>query len=158
MTSRILHPASAECCLSPGHWTTWGRLGAIGGALLLTGLLLTGLIIGLIIGLGMALWAAEGRDVRDTLIAIGASPRTLASLAAQKTWILAGVGTFLAVPLGYGTLYAVLRSRDDETTFPWLFAVAAVVALRAVIATITWLGSTLSQCMRRGRSTSAIQD
>jgi putative ABC transport system permease protein len=139
----------ARCCPGGGEWTTWARLAAIGGALLLTGL---------IVGLGMALWAAEGRDERATLVAVGASPRTLAALAASKAWILAVVGTLLAVPLGYGTLYAVNRAVDNVTVFPWLFAAAAVVALPLVIAAVTWLGSTLGQRARPVRSSRASLD
>jgi putative ABC transport system permease protein len=130
-------------------WALWVRLGTLGGSLLLTAL---------IIALGMALWAAEGRDERDTLVAIGAGPSTLAAIVALKAWILACVGAVVAVPLGFGTLWLAMHAAHRPTTFPWMFVGAFVVLLPIVIGVATWLGSAFGQRMRPVHASTALTD
>jgi hypothetical protein len=138
-----------QCCDSQWEWLTWMRLGTIGGALLL---------IALIVGLGMALWAAEGRDERDTLVAIGAGPSTLAAIAGLKAWLLAFVGALVAVPLGFGTLRLAVRAAHQPATFPWVFAGALIVVLPLVIGAVTLLGSRIAQHARPVRASTALAD
>jgi hypothetical protein len=118
----------------------WIRLGAIAATLVLMALIVT---------LGMALWAAEGRDERDTLIAVGASPSVLARMAATKAWLLAFVGSVLAVPLGFGTLRLAVGAADQHTTFPWAFAAAATIVLPVAIGAGAWTASAIGQRVHR---------
>ena len=64
-------------------YSTLTRLIILGGMLLLTMI---------VVGVGMALWAAEGKDERDALVSIGASPSVLARVVGLKAWLLAFVG------------------------------------------------------------------
>jgi precorrin isomerase len=127
----------------------WIRLGAIGGTLLLMALIVT---------LGMALWAAEGRDERDTLVAIGASPSALARIAGTKAWLLAFVGAALAVPLGFGTVRLAVGAADQQTTFPWVFAISAIVGLPLVIGVGAWAASAIGQRVHRVTASSSRAD
>lgn len=96
------------------------------------------LLVLLVVGLGLALEAAEGRDDRDTLVAIGASPSTLASLVAWKAGLIALVGGVLAIPLGYGTLWLCVQAARRETTFPWVIAGGVALVVPIVVAALAW--------------------
>ncbi len=41
-----------------------------------------------VVAIGLSLAAAESRDERDVLLAVGASPMTLRRVAATKAWVL----------------------------------------------------------------------
>ena len=99
----------------------------------------------------MALWAAEGRDERDALVALGAPPAVLARTAALRAWLLATVGAVLGVPFGWWIIRVATSAVDASTPFPWLIAGGVLVAIPAVVAAATWLGSGLGQRIRRGR-------
>ena len=139
----------AECQCGSIDWTTWVRLGTLGGTLLLMTLIIT---------LGMALWAAEGRDERDTLVAIGASPSVLARIAGTKAWALAVVGMLAAVPLGFGTLRLAVAAAHQPATFPWVFVIVAIVGLPLVIGAGAWASSAIGQRARRVTASSAAVD
>lgn len=111
-------------------WTGVGRWATINVALLL---------VLLVVGLGLALESAEGRDDLDTLVALGASPSTLARVAAWKAGLLAGVGGVLSVPLGYGALWLCIHAARRETTFPWIVAVGVAVVVPIVVAAIAFV-------------------
>lgn len=131
---------NTDCQCGSIDWITWVRLGTLGGTLLLMTLIIT---------LGMALWAAEGRDERDTLVAIGASPSVLARIAGTKAWALAVVGMLAAVPLGFGTLRLAVAAAHQPATFPWVFVVVAIVGLPLVIGAGAWASSAIGQRARR---------
>ncbi len=139
----------ADCQCGSVDWSTWVRLGTLGGTLLL---------MTLIISLGMALWAAEGRDERDTLVAIGASPAALARIAGTKAWSLAFVGMLAAVPLGFGTLRLAVAAAHQPATFPWVFVVVAIIGLPLVIGAGAWASSAIGQRARRVTASSAAVD
>ncbi len=101
-----------------------------------------------VVGLGLALEAAEGRDDRDTLVALGASPSTLAALVAWKAGLIAGVGGLLAVPLGYGTLWLCVAAARRQTTFPWIVAIGVAVVVPVVVAALAWFASRIAQQRR----------
>jgi putative ABC transport system permease protein len=138
-----------DCQCGIIDWTTWVRFGTLGGTLLLMTLIIT---------LGMALWAAEGRDERDTLVAIGASPAVLARIAGTKAWALAFVGMSAAVPLGFGTLRLAVAAARQPATFPWVFVVVAIVGLPLVIGAGAWASSAIGQRARRVTASSAAVD
>lgn len=80
----------------------------------------------LIVAIGLSLMAAEGKDERDVLVAIGASPRVLASIAALRAWLLTACGIALAVPIGIIPIKFVFDASArgdtgyDGIEIPWL--------------------------------------
>ena len=90
-------------------YSTLTRLIILGGMLLLTVI---------VVGVGMALWAAEGKDERDALVSIGASPSVLARVVGIKAWLLAFVGGVIAVPLGFGTLRLAVAAAGEQNDVP----------------------------------------
>jgi hypothetical protein len=106
------------------------------------------LLVALIVGTGLALWAAEGKAERDQLVAIGAPPRSLAGMAGIRAWVLATTGGVMAVPLGTVTLWVVLHAADTSSPFPTLTAVMVAVVLPLVVAVVSYLGSALAQHWR----------
>ncbi|MCU1359859.1 MAG: hypothetical protein JWN99_1148 [Ilumatobacteraceae bacterium] len=115
------------------------RLVILGGMLLLTTI---------VVGVGMALWAAEGKDERDALVSIGAPPSVLAAVVGMKAWILAMVGGLIAVPLGFGTLRWTVAAAGQHTRFPWLVAGGVVVLVPLVIGVGATVGSAVAQRVR----------
>jgi len=112
----------------------------------------------LVVGLGMALWAAEGREERDALVSLGAPPSTLASVAALKAWTLATAGGIVAVPLGFGTLRLCIAAADRHTQFPWLISAVVLFVVPALISVITWVGSGVAQRVRPVRMSNLAAD
>ena len=106
----------------------------------------------------MALWAAEGKDERDALVSIGASPSVLARVVGIKAWLLAFVGGVIAVPLGYGTLRLAVAAAAEQTTFPWLVALGIVVVVPLLIGVIATLGSAIAQRVRPVRMSTLATD
>ncbi len=101
-----------------------------------------------IVGIGLALWAAEGRVERDQLVAIGAEPRSLAGMAGIRAWVLAVTGAAMAVPLGMVTLRVVLLAVSSTSPFPTVTAVMLVVVLPLVVAVVSYGGSRVAQRLR----------
>ena len=124
-------------------------------AIILLGMLLLTTVV---VGVGMALWAAEGKDERDALVSIGAAPSVLARVVGIKAWLLAFVGGLIAVPLGYGTLRLAIAAAGNETTFPWFVAVGVVVVVPLVIGVIATLGSAVAQRVRPVRMSTLTTD
>ncbi len=131
------------------NWTTIARWSVIGAALLL---------VSLVVALGLALWAAEGREERDTLVTLGAKPSTVATMAGWKALLLAGAGGLLAVPVGYGTLRLCLRAAGQQTVFPWETVIGVAVFIPAVIAVASSCVSSLAQRARPVRAVLANAD
>ncbi|MFM2076188.1 MAG: hypothetical protein RJA49_78 [Actinomycetota bacterium] len=106
------------------------------------------LLVALIVGTGLALWAAEGKAERDQLVAVGAPPRSLAGMAGVRAWVLATTGGVMAVPLGTVTLWVVLHAADTSSPFPKLTAVMVAVVLPLVVGVVSFVGSALAQHWR----------
>lgn len=89
-------------------------------ALISGGVLLATLFI---VTVGLALMAAEGKEERDVLVAIGASPRSMASLAALRAWLLTMCAMLLAVPVGLIPVSLILNAGRTGTAgsveVPW---------------------------------------
>jgi len=112
----------------------------------------------MVVSLGMALWAAEGRDEREALVTLGAPPSTLAATTGLKAWILATAGGIIAVPLGFGTLRLCIAAARRHTQFPWLIASVVLFVVPAIVGVVTWMGSRFAQRLRPLRmSTSAFE-
>jgi putative ABC transport system permease protein len=130
-------------------YTTMTRLIILGGMLLLTTV---------VVGIGMALWAAEGKDERDALVSIGAPPSTMAKVVGTKAWLLATAGGVIAVPLGFGTLRLAVAAAGEQTRFPWLIAGGVVVVVPLLIGVVSTLGSAAAQRVRPVRMSTLASD
>lgn len=112
------------------------------------------LLILFVVAVALGLAAAESRDERDVLMAVGAPPSTMRRNAAQKAWAVAATGTFLAVPTGLLPAAVVLWALDDGNgsapplTVPWLTVALVVLAIPAVAGLVTWAGAALTQRLR----------
>ncbi len=130
-------------------YSTLARLIILGGMLLLTTV---------VVGVGMALWAAEGKDERDALVSIGAAPSVLARVVGLKAFLLAFVGGVIAVPLGFGTLRLVVEAAHEHTTFPWLVAAGVVIVVPILIGIVATVGSAIAQRVRPVRMSTLATD
>jgi putative ABC transport system permease protein len=117
-----------------------------------------------IIGLGLALSAAETKDERDVLATVGARPRSLRRLAATKAGVLAVTGTVLGVPVGFVPVWVVVRAATAErissveVVFPWWLVVLLTVAVPLVAAAATFLASAASLRLRPVRASTLAFD
>jgi putative ABC transport system permease protein len=99
-----------------------------------------------VVALGLALSAAETKDERDVLAAIGAQPSALRRLAAAKAAVLSATGMLIGVPLGFIPMVVVLRAASVNRTtsitplFPWV-QVALLVVVVPIIATLATLAA-----------------
>lgn len=110
----------------------------------------------LVVSIGLALAAAEGREERDTFTIVGAKPSSMRRQAAARASVLALVGIGLGVPLGFVPTWVVDRVTRDAgpssynapIEFPWLVVAALVAVIPAVVAGAAWAGSGLGQRFR----------
>jgi ABC-type antimicrobial peptide transport system permease subunit len=106
-----------------------------------------------IVGIGLALSAAESRDERDVLTAIGAKPSTLRRVAGQKAVLMSLAGTLLAVPTGLLPVVTVVRAvrqypGEYPLAMPWGMVFVLVVGVPVLAGLVTWLGSAAAQRLR----------
>jgi hypothetical protein len=107
----------------------------------------------LVLAMSLALSAAETRDERDVLVALGAPPPTMRGVAAWKAALLSWTGAALAIPTGFIPVafvyWAVARS-DERTdlVFPWSTAVILLVVAPLIAALIAAIGSGVAQRIR----------
>ncbi len=150
-----------------GFWITyqwvWGQTsstlvqaGIVGATLLL---------VLVVVAIGLSLAAAESRDERNTLIAVGASPATLRRRSATTATLLAATGGIVAVPTGLIPLWVVLRTQDasqngsvDDFSVPWLSILALVVVIPLIVGAIALVGSAVAQRVRPPQVMQAFTD
>ena len=107
----------------------------------------------LVLAMSLALSAAETRDERDVLVALGAPPPTMRGVAAWKAALLSWTGAALAIPTGFIPVafvyWAVARS-DERTdlVFPWSTAVILLVVAPLIAALVAAIGSGVAQRIR----------
>ena len=107
-----------------------------------------------VVAVGLALSAAESRDERDVLTAVGAKPSTLRRVAAEKAVLMSLTGTLLALPAGLLLIVAVLRAIDDGNPGPtpidvsWLTLGLLVLGVPLLAGVVTWIGSSIAQRLR----------
>jgi putative ABC transport system permease protein len=106
------------------------------------------LLVTIIVSVGLALWAAEGKVERDQLVAVGAPPSALARMAGARAWIISTTGGLIAVPLGWVMLWTILRAADKSSPFPTLTAVMVSVAIPLVVAGGAIVASRVAQAAR----------
>ena len=102
----------------------------------------------LVVAIGLALAATESRDERDILVAVGARPRTIRSLAGSKALIMTLTGVALAIPTGLIPTYAVTQAVDDPFQLPWLALAGLLLAIPLIAGATSWAASTLTQHFR----------
>jgi putative ABC transport system permease protein len=107
----------------------------------------------IVLAMSLALSAAETRDERDVLVALGAPPATMRGLAAWKAWLLSFSGAALAVPVGFiPVAFVYLASvRPDERArlgFPWSTTAELVIAAPLIAAFVAAIGSSVAQRVR----------
>lgn len=117
----------------------------------------------LVVAVGLALSAAESRDERDVLVAVGARPATLRRVAGQKAAMLALAGTALSVPTGLVPVIMVLRPLRQTPgelplDIPWLVIGMLVVSVPLVAGVVTWGSSVVAQRVRPARMSTLALD
>lgn len=104
-----------------------------------------------IVAIGLSLMAAEGKEERDVLVAVGAAPRSLASLAALRALLLTACAVLLAVPVGLIPVSLVLNAgRATESggvEIPWT-TVALLVCIPFVSYAVTRITTAVAQRLK----------
>lgn len=116
------------------------------------------IVVMLLIIIGMALWAVEGRDERDVLVAVGASPAALARVAAWRSGGLTFGAMAVAVPVGVGIAWAIAEAADGHILVPWLLGGLLIVAVPLAIGLGAWASSAIAQRVRPVRMSSLTTD
>jgi putative ABC transport system permease protein len=111
------------------------------------------LIALIVLATSLALSAAETRDERDVLVALGAPPGTMRGLAAWKAGLLSFTGAAVAVPTGFIPVALVYLAavRPDERArlgVPWMTIAELVIAAPLIAAFVAAIGSSVAQRLR----------
>jgi putative ABC transport system permease protein len=104
------------------------------------GVLGAGLLSLLVVGIAVALAAAEGRDEAATLTAVGAGPARRRGIGAMHGLFLGLAGTLLGVLVGLPAALAFVQM-DGETgvDVPWLSFLGTLAAVVALSPVAGWL-------------------
>ncbi len=97
----------------------------------------------LVVAIALALSAAESRDERALLAAIGAPPSIRRSTAAWQAGLLPGIAMLVAVPGGIAVA-PLMVSGVGLSTIPWLHLAAVAVGIPLASATAAWLGTAIT--------------
>ncbi len=116
------------------------------------------LLVLLVVAIGLSLAAVESRDERNTLIAVGASPRTLRRRSATTATVLAATGGVIAIPTGLLPVWVVARVNDGSASVPWLSIVAIVVVVPLLVGAVALVGSAIIQKARPPKVMQAFTD
>lgn len=116
-----------------------------------------------VVGVSLALAAAESKDERDILTIAGAPPGMLARSAGARAWLLAIIGTAMAVPVGFlpVVVFGWASDRNDANfngfplVFPTRTVLLLVVAVPLVVACVSWASSATAQRLRPVRVSTA---
>jgi putative ABC transport system permease protein len=92
-----------------------------------------------VVAVALALEGAESRGERDVLVAVGAPPRSVASLVAMKGATLAAVAMVLALPMGLAP-FAVF-ARVSTPHHPFVIPYLVIGLLVFVAPAIVWLAA-----------------
>lgn len=115
-----------------------------------------------VVGVSLALAAAESKDERDILTIAGAPPGALARSAGARAWLLASIGGAMAIPVGIlPVMVFSYTSRDQfaDGRFPLVFptrtGLLLLVALPAVVALVALFSSAAALRLRPVRVSTA---
>lgn len=102
-----------------------------------------------VVAISLGLSAAEGRDERDVLIAVGAPPRTLRRMAGGRAAVLVVAGVLLAVPTGLLPALVVIGVvSDDRPRVPVAATTLLLVAVPVLVGLGAWAASSIAQRIR----------
>jgi putative ABC transport system permease protein len=103
-----------------------------------------------VVGVSLALAAAETRDERDVLDVVGASPAVIRRTSGRKAVLLTLLGVALAIPVGFLPVIVFAGARDPN--LPIMFPVRTVAVLAivvpVVIGAVTMFGSAVALRLR----------
>jgi ABC-type lipoprotein release transport system permease subunit len=119
-----------------------------------------------VVGVSLALAAAESKDERDILTIAGAPPGLLARMAGARAWLLAVLGAAMAVPVGFLPVIVFAKAQGQRsssggyaTDFPLVFPTRTVLLLVVVVpltvSLVSWLSSASAQRLRPLRVSTA---
>jgi hypothetical protein len=116
-----------------------------------------------VVGVSLALAAAESKDERDILTIAGAPPGVVARSAGARAWLMASIGAVMAVPVGFLPIVVVHltsnQSRFNATQFPLVFpsrtVALLVLVVPAIVAVVAFGTSAASQRLRPVRISTA---
>ena len=103
-----------------------------------------------VVAVSLALAAAETRDERDVLVAVGAPPATMRRASGHKALLLTVLGAVLAVPVGFLPVAVFIAASDSglPLVFPWRVVLLLLVAVPLSAAILTTAGSGLALRLR----------
>jgi hypothetical protein len=115
-----------------------------------------------VVGVSLALAAAESKDERDILTIAGAPPAALARSAGARAWLLAAIGGALAVPVGFLPVVVFSYASHDQLVderFPLVFpgrtVLMLLVAVPAIVCAVSFASSATAQRLRPVRVSTA---
>jgi hypothetical protein len=119
-----------------------------------------------VVGVSLALAAAESKDERDILTIAGAPPGLLARMAGARAWLLAVVGAAMAVPVGFLPVVVFATAQSQHTSsapfdegfpivFPTRTVLLLVVAVPLAVSLVSWACSATAQRVRPVRVSTA---
>ncbi len=99
-----------------------------------------------VVGVSLALAAAETRDERDILAVVGAPPPVMRRTSGRKALFLTLLGAALAVPVGFLPVAVFIAAGDADLplVFPWRVVVLLVAAVPLLAAVLTTAASGLA--------------
>ncbi|HEX4979081.1 MAG TPA: FtsX-like permease family protein [Acidimicrobiales bacterium] len=103
-----------------------------------------------VVGVSLALAAAETRDERDILVVVGAPPPTMRRTSGHKALLLTLLGAALAVPVGFlpVSVFTAASETDLPLVFPWRVVLLLVGAVPIVAALATTASSAIALRLR----------
>lgn len=137
------------------NWSSSSVSSNVGQALIIGAALLLTLLV---VAIGLSLAATESRDERDVLVAIGARPRTMRSMAGAKAVVMTLAGVLVAIPAGMLPMLAVSRALDDDFAVPWLTLGALTVIVPLMAGAAALAASSIAQRWRPVRMSTLATD
>jgi len=124
-----------ELAASAAEWAVWSRDDTPVSVELVQAVILGVALLAvlLVVAIGLSLSATESRDERDVLVAVGARPATMRSMAGAKAVVMSLTGAVLGVPAGLIPVYFATWADDLPFAVPW-FAVGGLVVAIPVLA------------------------
>jgi putative ABC transport system permease protein len=99
----------------------------------------------LVVGVGLALAAAEARDERAVLVALGAQPATIRAAGGYRAVLLTGLGATLALPVGLLPAWALTAaSARLHFVAPWRAIGLVLVGIPLAAGAVTTLAGGLT--------------
>lgn len=115
-----------------------------------------------VVGVSLALAAAESKDERDILTIAGAPPNALARSAGARAWLLAAIGGAMAVPVGFLPVIVFSYASHDQLVderFPLVFpsrtVLMLVLVVPAIVCAVSFASSAAAQRLRPVRVSTA---